>query len=133
MTAARKIMVVVVILTGLVALAASRLTVEHALVGNPTAVTAASIETALDRYETDHGQYPRLGFNLDELAINPDGTSLESPYFSGPPRDGWGHPFQYTLLNGKATIYSAGPDGIFDTKDDIYARGLECKKRYVFR
>ena len=126
-------MIVVATLAGLVVLAASRLTVEHALVGNPTAVTAASIETALNRYETDHGHYPPPGFNLDQLAISPDGTALERPYFSGPPRDAWEHPFRYLLLNGKPKIFSAGPDGIFDTKDDIYARGLECKTRYVFR
>ena len=133
MKAARKIIIVVVIIAGLVALAASRFTVEHALVGNPTAVTAASIETALNQYETDHGHYPQLGFNLDDLAVGHDGTPLERPYFTGPPRDGWGHPFRYTLLNGKPKVYSAGPDGIYDTKDDIYARGLECKTRFVFR
>lgn len=126
-------MIVVATLAGLVVLAASRLTVEHALVGNPTAVTAASIETALNQYETDHGHYPPMGFNLDELAISPDGTPLERPYFSAPPRDAWGHSFRYMLLNGKPKVYSAGSDGIFDTKDDIYARGLECKTRYVFR
>jgi general secretion pathway protein G len=133
MKPALKIVVSLVILAIIIAVAASRLTVEHVLVGNQTAVTAGSIETALNRYESDHGYYPPLGFNLDELAIGPDGTRLERPYMSGPPRDAWGHPYRYTLLNGKPKVYSAGPDGIFDTTDDIYAGGLECKTRYVFR
>jgi Type II secretion system (T2SS), protein G len=116
-------------LIGLVAFAASRLTVVYALVGNRTAVGAQSIETALSRYQAEHGHFPPLELNLDDLATVRDG----GPYMSGPPRDAWGHPFRYTLVDGKPKVYSAGPDGVFGTKDDIYAQGLECKRRYVFR
>jgi type II secretory pathway pseudopilin PulG len=133
MTATRKIVSAIVILAILVALAASRLGVQYVLEGNRTAVMAESIETALDSYKADYGHYPPPDFNLDELAIRPDGPRLKRPYFSGPPRDAWGHRFRYSLLNAKPKVYSAGPDGIFDTKDDIYAGGLECKRRYVFR
>jgi len=124
-----KILIGVLILTGLVAIIASRLTVMHVLVGNRTALGAQSIETALSNYEVEQGSYPPLEFNLDELAVGREG----GPYLSGPPRDAWGHPFRYTLVDGKPKVYSAGPDGVFGTKDDIYARGLECKRRYVSR
>jgi Type II secretion system (T2SS), protein G len=124
-----KIVIGVLILTGLVAIIVSRLTVAHVLVGNRTALGAHSIETALSNYEVEHGHYPPLEFNLDELAVGRDG----GPYLSGPIKDAWGRPFRYTLVDGKPKVYSAGPDGVFGTKDDIYAGGLECKTRYVFR
>ena len=124
-----KIVIGVLVLTGPVAIIASRLTVAHVLVGNRTALGAQSIEAALSNYEVEHGSYPPLEFNLDELAVKRDG----GPYLSEPPRGGWEHPFRYTLVDGKPKVYSAGPDGVFGTKDDIYAGGLECKRRYVFR
>ena len=129
MSAALRIIIGVVLVAALVALGASRLTVAHVLVGNPSALTAGYIEMALDRYKDEHGRYPPLDFDLDTLAATRDG----GPYFTAPPRDAWGHSFRYTLLNGKPRVYSAEPDGTFDTKDDIYAGGLTCKTRYVFR
>jgi hypothetical protein len=123
----------VAILVVVVGFAASRLTVMHELVGNPTAVTAAEIETALSNYREEHGHYPPLEFNLDELAVGRDGTPLERPYLSGRPRDAWGRPFRYELFEGKPRVYSGGPDGKFGTPDDIHAKVLECKTRYVFR
>jgi general secretion pathway protein G len=129
MTTSLKILIGVLILTGLVAIIASRLTVAHVLAGNRTALVAHSIETALSNYEVEHGHYPPLEFDLDELAGKREG----GPYLSAPIRDAWGRPFRYTLVDGKPKVYSAGPDGVFGTKDDIYARGLKCKTRYVFR
>jgi hypothetical protein len=129
MSAALRIIIGVGTVIALAALAASRLTVAHVLVGNPSAVTAASIETALNRYEADHGHYPPVDFDLDNLAAATNG----GPYLIGAARDAWHRPYRYTLVSGKPRVYSAGPDGIFDTKDDIYAGGLTCKTRYVFR
>lgn len=129
MRAALRIILGLVLVTVLLSVAASRLTVQYVLVCNRTAVTAGSIETALDRYEVEHGRYPSLDFDLDKLAAATNG----GPYLTGPARDAWGHSFRYTLLNGKPKIYSAGPDGVFETKDDIHVGELECKTRYVFR
>jgi hypothetical protein len=129
MTATLRIIIGVALVVALAALAASRLTVAHVLVGNPSAVTAASIETALNQYIADHGDYPPVDFDLDNLAAAANG----GPYLSGPARDAWHHQCRYTIVNGKPRVYSAGPDGIFDTKDDIYAGGPTCKTRYVFR
>src|SRR3954469_7063963 len=119
MTFALKITLATVALGALIALLASRLTVEFALVGNPTALAASSVEQALRKYESEHGHYPPLDFDLDKLTIARDG----GPYLIGLPRDGWGRRFRYTRLNGEPKVYSAGPDGIFDTKDDIHAGG----------
>ena len=129
MSASLKIVIGVLMLIGLAVIIVSRLTVAHVLVGNRTALGAYSIETALNNYEAEHGHYPPLEFDLDELAVGREG----GPYLSGPIRDGWGRPFRYMLVDGKPKVYSAGPDGVFGTKDDIYARGLECETRYVFR
>ncbi len=129
MSAALRIILGVGTAAALVALAASRVTVAHVIVGNPSAVTAASVERALDSYKEDHGHYPPLDFDLDTLAATRD----EGPYFTAPPRDAWARSLRYTIFDGKPRVYSAGPDGIFDTKDDIYAGGLSCKTRYGFR
>ena len=133
MTGNRIVLGCALILTSLVVFVASRLTVRQELVGNPTALTAGSIKTALDQYRVDHGHYPPLEFNLDDLAVGHNGSRLERPYLTGLPRDGWGHPFRYKLSSGKPKVFSAGPDGTFDTTDDIYAGGFTCRKRYVFR
>src|SRR5580765_5251947 len=85
MRSSLKILIGVLILTGLVAIIASRLTVMHVLVGNRTALGAQSIESALSNYEVEQGSYPPLEFNLDELAVGREG----GPYLSGPPRDAW--------------------------------------------
>jgi len=82
MTGNRIVLGCALILTSLVVFVASRLTVRQELVGNPTALTAGSIKTALDQYRVDHGHYPPLEFNLDDLAVGHNGSRLERPYLT---------------------------------------------------
>lgn len=119
------------VLTLLAIVLVSRVTVRQELVGNPTALTARQIETAIKTYHAVHGKFPEPGANLDLLAVNSDGTPREQPFLSAIPRDGWGRTFQWKLVDGKPKVSSAGPDGIHDTSDDIESSGLECRRRCV--
>ena len=71
----------------------------------------ARIREALNLYFTDHGEYPD---HLDLLVPDYIRNRLEI-------NDPWDKPFRLerdeTLTN---IIHSAGPDGSWDTKDDIW-------------
>lgn len=74
-----------------------------------------NIETALDLYMIDVGQYPTQQEGLAALIANP-GTlaSWHGPYLktTGAPLDPWGHPYQYQIpgQHGDYDLYSLGPD-----------------------
>lgn len=87
----------------------------------------ASFETALDQFKIDTGTYPE---SLDALIQKPAGKTGENwkgPYvkYNGGrvPRDPWRNEFRFKVpgahnKNGY-DLWSAGPDGKFDTEDDI--------------
>jgi len=72
----------------------------------------ASIETALDLYEMDHGMYPLNEYEFDAL----------SPYYiANIPPDPWGNKYQYSFSVEECSykLFSLGKDGV-RSKDDIY-------------
>ena len=69
-----------------------------------------SIEHAIEEYRTQTGNYPPVDQGL---------TVLQPRVIARIPYDAWGNPFTYRLIRGKPEIRSAGPDGQFDTADDL--------------
>jgi general secretion pathway protein G len=77
-----------------------------------TEATISSIRMAVGTYEMEKGKHP------ESLA---DLVSGEKHYLDQEkvPTDAWGHEFKYYMKGDLVKIRSAGPDGAFDTEDDI--------------
>jgi len=72
------------------------------------------IETALEMYEIENGNYPQ---SLSVL--------VEQNYLADLPLDGWGRNFIYRLKAADDfELFSLGPDGIESSEDDIYSDKL---------
>ncbi len=80
----------------------------------------AAIETALDAYEADNGNYPTSEQGFDALLnitnIPPVPTNWKGPYLKKRvPKDPWGNPYVYVYPGTNNTtsydIYSLGRDG----------------------
>jgi hypothetical protein len=69
----------------------------------------AQFQEALRAFKQVHGRFPSLEEGL-AACIQP-GEPLRV--------DPWGHAYRYRLVEGQPVVDSAGPDGVFDTKDDI--------------
>ncbi|MCE1613401.1 type II secretion system major pseudopilin GspG [Enterobacter ludwigii] len=84
-----------------------------------------ALENALDMYRLDNGRYPTAEQGLHALIEKPSIPPVpahypEEGYLRFLPQDPWGN--DYRLIAGKkgrAHVISAGPDGEFDTADDI--------------
>lgn len=85
-----------------------------------------ALENALDMYRLDNGRYPNNQQGLAALVTKPTTPPVprnypEEGYLRRLPQDPWGSDYQ--LRNpgkvNKIDIVSAGPDGEFDTEDDI--------------
>ena len=79
-------------------------------------IQIASLESALDLYALDTGQYPSSSEGLDALMHRPGGvTSWSGPYLKGNevPNDPWGRPYIYRSPgeHGPYDIVSYGPKG----------------------
>lgn len=79
-------------------------------------IQIASLESALDLYALDTGQYPSSSDGLDALMHRPGGvTSWSGPYLKGNevPNDPWGRPYTYRSPgeHGPYDIVSYGPKG----------------------
>ena len=79
-------------------------------------IQIASLESALDLYALDTGQYPSSSDGLDALMHRPGGvTSWSGPYLKGNevPNDPWGKPYIYRSPgeHGPYDIVSYGPKG----------------------
>jgi len=78
--------------------------------------------TAIDTYEVDTGHYPP---SLDALLVQGVESDWHGPYVRSTNTflDAWGHAFRYRhVVRGKDDFFelrSAGPDGVFNTEDDI--------------
>lgn len=84
----------------------------------------SNLKTALDIFQTDIGRYPTAAEGLDALLSNTIADpKWGGPYITKPPLDKWDRPHIYRCPGiDDPTSYdliSAGPDGIFGTKDDI--------------
>ena len=68
----------------------------------------------------DVGRYPTEQEGLQVLITNQLKNS-KGPYMtaSDVPRDPWGQPYRYRLIDGKPCIDSSGPDRKFGTEDDV--------------
>lgn len=122
-----EIMVVIVIL-GLLA----SLTIPS-LMGNKekadrqkAASDIVALENALDMYRLDNGRYPGQEQGLSALVTQPVVAPLarnypEDGYIRRLPQDPWGQEYHLRNpgLHGKIDVFSAGPDGIAGTDDDI--------------
>lgn len=91
-----------------------------------TKAQLSTFDTALDMYQTDMGDYPTTTEGLEKLNFIPKNPpkSWNGPYLkSEVPPDAWNRPYRYlrpgTHNPQTYDIASAGPDGIFDTADDI--------------
>ena len=79
-------------------------------------IQIASLESALDLYALDTGQYPSSSEGLDALMHRPGSvTSWSGPYLKGNevPNDPWGKPYIYRSPgeHGPYDIVSYGPKG----------------------
>src|SRR3974390_1864184 len=79
-------------------------------------IQIVSLESALDLYALDTGQYPSSSEGLDALMHRPGGvTSWSGPYLKGSevPNDPWGKPYIYRSPgeHGSYDIVSYGADG----------------------
>jgi general secretion pathway protein G len=110
---------IMVCLVAVVALTIGGCSDESSRVGACVA-TINALHVALDVWRVDHGRYPTeeegLKVLLQDMLDGKGGPYLGSTEI---PRDPWGNPFRYRLMNDKPLIDSAGPDGTFGTKDDI--------------
>lgn len=85
-----------------------------------------SLAAALDLFEMDMGRFPSSQEGLSALVeAHACGPRWDGPYLRGErfPVDPWGNPYIYTSGGKKGRkgyrLYSAGPDGIPETEDDV--------------
>jgi general secretion pathway protein G len=89
----------------------------------------SNLKTALGVFEVDVGRFPTTAEGLDALRIRPSTLTpakWQGPYIEKRYLDAWGNPYVY-LCPGKKDpaafdLFSAGPDGVPDTPDDIASR-----------
>jgi general secretion pathway protein G len=83
-----------------------------------TWVQAVLLKTAITQFEMEVGRLPQ---NLAELIFQGDenwpGPFLDSEVL---PRDGWGNDFRMEKRGKLIRVTSPGPDGSFDTDDDLW-------------
>jgi general secretion pathway protein G len=83
----------------------------------------------LDLYQLAIGMYPTTAQGLQALLMCPgdlpDPSKWQGPYLKGMlPNDPWGQPYYYQFPSSRNPegydVWSAGPDGVNGTQDDIY-------------
>lgn len=58
--------------------------------------------------------------DLKPLTVDPGIKGWKGPYLQKEiDADPWGTPYRYRIIDNKPVVDSAGPDGKFDTEDDI--------------
>jgi general secretion pathway protein G len=117
----------IVLLIGIVGWLGPKFASRPHVVINATKVEInGNLKTALGQFEVNIGRFPTTAEGLKALVERPTSITLEKwqdPYMDSFPKDAWGHEFRYICPSpNKAKDYdltSAGPDGIFGTRDDI--------------
>lgn len=85
----------------------------------------STILTALKMYELDNDTYPTTKQGIPALVSKPTIVPIpqnwKSPYLTRIPKDPWGNDYVYYNPSKiyEFDLYSLGPDGIENTKDDI--------------
>lgn len=78
------------------------------------------LATALGRYKFHVGVYPSTEKGLKALIENPGDDKWLGPYIIQLKPDPWGTPYGYRLLpDGRADVYTCGPDLTAGTPDDL--------------
>ena len=84
----------------------------------PTKKQCYQIECAIDLYKNINGTFPPvtngLGFLLADEGCRKLLTNTNL-------NDLWGNPYRFTIKGAFSAVDSAGPDGKFDTDDDIHS------------
>lgn len=76
---------------------------------------------AVADYARDCGQLPPEANGLEALVTNLGVAGWAGPYLEAESLiDPWGTPLQYAIRNGKAEVWSSGPDRQSGTPDDIH-------------
>ena len=88
----------------------------------------ANLDTALEEYHADTGQFPTAAEGLNALVTAPAGVGgWEGPYLSSLKKDPWGRPYLYrtgaAAGNRPYRLLSAGQDGNPGTEDDVKGEG----------
>lgn len=85
-----------------------------------------NIKTALGQFEVNVGRFPTTAEGLAALVERPSDipeSTWQDPYMETVPKDAWGKEFRYVCPSEKKgkdfDLVSAGPDGKFDSTDDI--------------
>lgn len=85
-----------------------------------------NIKTALGQFEVNIGRFPTTAEGLKALVECPptiQPKDWQDAYMETIPKDAWGRDFRYACPSTHPGLYfdlaSAGPDGQFDTRDDI--------------
>ncbi len=79
------------------------------------------IRTKLECFHRDCGRYPTEQEGLWALALNPGVTNWRGPYLKQVPPDLWRRRYIYSETNGTISLWSAGPDTLPHTADDVVA------------
>ena len=86
----------------------------------------AAINQALASYKQTNGQLPSTSEGLDALVHKPSNAGASwYPLLEFIPKDPWGHLYHYRLAPDKPRgydVFSLGPDGVGNTKDDIHLK-----------
>lgn len=119
-----ELLVVIIILAILAAVVIPRVIgrTEDARIAKATA-DISTIDSVLDQYKLDTGQYPNTDEGLSALMSNVGNSDKwNGPYLKSLPSDPWGNPYLYKYPGehgGEYDVYSAGPDKQPGTQDDI--------------
>jgi len=79
----------------------------------------AVLHIALDQLHRDTGRYPLTTEGLVGLIHNPGRPGWNGPYILELKPDPWNRRFEYESDGQEALLYSAGPDGMPGTGDDL--------------
>jgi general secretion pathway protein G len=82
----------------------------------------AVLNTALDLFQSDCGRYPSESERLVALVQNPGVSNWGGPYVNLVKPDPWQTRYGYSTDGTNAMAWSAGPDRISGTADDIRPR-----------
>lgn len=71
------------------------------------------LESALDQYKLDVGQYPATAQGLDALVRSPGTSNWNGPYLkkNNVPKDPWGNPYKYGCCPGQHGEYDLWTEG----------------------
>jgi len=78
-----------------------------------------TLRVALERFRRDAGRYPTADEGLRALRSRPEAEGWQGPYVRAVLPDPWDRPYRYEPTNDTVRLVSLGPDGVFDTDDDV--------------